>query len=154
MACGTLKANAPVWGLLSQEMNKPGRQVRREHVSAHVNVYGSELANWLAVEGMCSNPLWSKSVRQDLNSGSTVGLRGGSDSDAAEMIWEELGLRPMDSEELSGEAPGMPLIEGSCSESNCSENLRGGRGEWQCDSSFSNNSQFSTDVSDTQRRRT
>ena len=37
-------------------------------------------------------------VRQDSDSESTMGLQGGSDSDAAKMIYEELGLWPMDSE--------------------------------------------------------
>ena len=73
-----------------------------EHVPAHVNVYGNEVANGLAVEGMCSNPLWSKNIRQDSASESTVGLWGGSGLEVGELIWEELGLRPMDSEELIG----------------------------------------------------
>ena len=60
-----------------QEIHKPGRRVRWEHVPAHVNVYGNEVANGLAVEGMCSNPLWSQNVRQDSDSESTLGLQIG-----------------------------------------------------------------------------
>ena len=52
----------PVWELLLQEMNKPGKQVRWEHVPAHVNVYGNGVANGLAVEGMCFSLVWSKNV--------------------------------------------------------------------------------------------
>ena len=146
----------PVWELLSQEMNKPGRQVRWD-VPAHVNVNGNEVANGLAVEGMCSSPLGSRNVRQDLDSESKVGLRGGSVLDTAEVIWEELGLQPMDSEELTGEALGVTSTEGSrtdsgCSE-NCSENHEGWRGEGQCDGLSLDDGQCSTDVSDTQQRR-
>ena len=75
-----------VWELLLQAMNKPGRQVLWEHVLAHVNVYGNEVANGLAVEGMCSSPLWSTNVRLDSGSESAVGLRGGSDPHMAEII--------------------------------------------------------------------
>ena len=105
--------SVPVLELLLQEMHKPGRQVRWEHVPAHINVYGNEVANGLRVEGMCFNMLRSKNVKEDSDSESTLRLRGGWDSDAAVMKWEELGLRPMDSEELTGEASGMALKGGS-----------------------------------------
>ena len=68
----------PLWELLLQEMHKPGRQARWEHVPVPVNMCGNEVANHLAVEGMCSNQLWSTNVKQDSDSESTVGLRGGS----------------------------------------------------------------------------
>ena len=95
--------------LLSREMNKPGRQVRWGRVPAHMNVYGNEVANGLAMEGMCFNPLWSQNVRQHSESESTVGLQGGLGSNTEEMMWVELGLRPMHSEELIGEASGVTL---------------------------------------------
>ena len=41
------------------------------------------MANGLAMEGMCSSPLWSKQVQQhSSDSESTVGLRGGSGSES------------------------------------------------------------------------
>ena len=55
---GKLQVHVPVWEMLLQEMAKPGREVRWEHVPAHVNVQGNEVANGLAMEGMCSSPLW------------------------------------------------------------------------------------------------
>ena len=82
-----------------------------EHVPAHVNVYGNEVANGLAVEGMSSSPRWSTHVQLDLGSESKVGMRGGLDSDAVEMMWEELGLWPIDSEELTREASGVMVTE-------------------------------------------
>ena len=54
---GKLQLHVPVWEMLLQEMAKPGREVRWEHVPAHVNVQGNEVANGLAMEGMCSSPL-------------------------------------------------------------------------------------------------
>ena len=65
-------------------MAKPGREVRWEHVPAHVNVQGNVVANGLAMEGMFSSPLWSQQVTQQLSSGSesTVGLRGGAGSES------------------------------------------------------------------------
>ena len=76
---GKLQVHVPVWEMLLQEMAKPGREVRWEHFPAHVNVQGNEVANGLAMEGMCSSPLWSQHVTQQSSSGSesTVGLRGG-----------------------------------------------------------------------------
>ena len=68
-----------VWELLLHEMGKPCRQVRWEHVSAHVNVHGNEVANGLATEGMCSNPVWSQKRHHDqgFDTGFMVGRRGG-----------------------------------------------------------------------------
>ena len=60
------------------------------------------------MEGMCSSPLWSQQVTQQLSSGSesTVGLRGGSGSESEDTkaLWSSLGMVPMDSDELTGEA--------------------------------------------------
>ena len=52
---GKLQVHVPVWELLLQEMATPGREVRWEHVPAHVNVQGNEMANGLAMEGMCGH---------------------------------------------------------------------------------------------------
>ena len=81
---GKLQVHVPVWEMLLQEMATPGREVRWEHVPAHVNVQGNEVANGLAMEGMCSSPLWSQHVAPHSSSGSesTVGLKGGSGSDS------------------------------------------------------------------------
>ena len=57
-ASGALKVNVPVWELLLHEMSKPGRQVQWDHVPAHVNVHGNEVAHGLALEGMCCSPPW------------------------------------------------------------------------------------------------
>ena len=73
------------------------------------------------------------------------------------MIWEELDLRPMDSEELTGEASNMASTGGSHTDSsssgscpeNCSEKHEGWRGELRFDSLSSDTSPFSTDASDT-----
>ena len=46
-------------GVILHGMSKPRRQVRWELVPAQVNMYGNKVANGLAMEGMCSNPLWS-----------------------------------------------------------------------------------------------
>ena len=77
---GKPQVHVPVWEMLLQEMATPGREVRWEHVPAHVNVQGNGVVNGLAMEGMCSSPLWSQHVAPDSSSGSesTVGLRGGS----------------------------------------------------------------------------
>ena len=61
---GKLQVHVPVWEMLLREMAKPGREVRWEHVPAHVNMQGNEVANGLAMEGMCSSPLWSQHVAQ------------------------------------------------------------------------------------------
>ena len=66
---GKLQVHVPVWEMLLQEMAKPGREVRCEHVPAHVNVQGNDVANGLAIEGMCSSPLWSQQVTQQPSSG-------------------------------------------------------------------------------------
>ena len=81
---GKLQVHVPVWEMLLHEMAKPGREVRWEHVPAHVNVQGNEVANRLAMEGMRSSPLWSQQVPQQSSSGSesTMGLGGGSRSDS------------------------------------------------------------------------
>ena len=110
----------PVWEMLLHEMEKPGRDVRWEHVLAHVNVQGNDVANGLAMEGMCSNPLWSKQVPLDSSdSECTVGLRGGSGSDSEDtkMWWASLSLVPMVSDEMTGEASGelAPCGAQSCS---------------------------------------
>ena len=102
--------------MLLHEMEKPGRDVRWEHVPAHVNVHGNEVANGLAMEGMCSGPLWSKQVQQDSSDSEfTVGLRGGSgpESEDTKTLWASLGLVPMDSDEMTGEASGEPAPHGS-----------------------------------------
>ena len=106
----------PVWEMLLHEMEKPGRDVRWEHVPT----CGNEVANGLAMEGMCSSPLWSKQMLQDSSdSESTVGLRGGSGSKSEDTktLWVSLGLVPMDGDEITGEASGEPAPHGaeSCS---------------------------------------
>ena len=40
---GKLQVHVPVWEMLLREMAKPGREVRWEHVLAHVNVQGNEV---------------------------------------------------------------------------------------------------------------
>ena len=110
--------------MLLQEMAKLGREVRWEHVLVHVNVQGNEVANGLAMEGMCSSPLWSQQVPQQLSSGleSTVGLRGGSGSESGDTkaLWSSLGMVPMASDEMAGEASGEPAPHGTESCNSCS----------------------------------
>ena len=151
--------------MLLHEMEKPGRDVRWEHVPAHVNVQGNEVANGLAMVGMCSSPLWSKQVQQDSSdSESTVGLRGGSrsESEDTKMLWASLGMVPMDSDEMTGEASGKPAPHGkelcnSCSlgseESGVGYMQTGWRGEEMSQQTESESQSFSTDVSDTRRQR-
>ena len=55
-------AHVPVLEMLLQVVAKPGRAFRWEHVPAGVNVQGNEVANGLAMDGMCSSPLWSQQV--------------------------------------------------------------------------------------------
>ena len=121
---GKLQVHVPVWEMLLQEMAKPGKEVRWEHVPTHVNVQGNEVANGLAMEGMCSSPLWSQQVPQQLSSRSesTVGLRGGSGSESedTEALWSSLGMVPMDSDEMTGEASGEPAPHGPESCNLCS----------------------------------
>ena len=158
---GKLQVHVPVWEMLLHEMEKPGRDVRWEHVPAHVNVQGNEVANGLAMEGMCSNPLWSKQVPRDSpDSESIVGLRGGpgSESEDTKTPWASLGLVPMDSDEMTGEASGEPAPHGTESCSSCSEESRVGfmQTEWGGEMSQQTESDpqsFSTDVSDTRRQR-
>ena len=38
--CGKLQVQVPVWEMLLQEMAKPGREVRWEHVPTHVTARG------------------------------------------------------------------------------------------------------------------
>ena len=102
-----LQVHVPVWEMLLHEREKPCRDVRRGHVPAHVNVQRNEVANGLAMAGMCFSPLWSKQVQQDSSdSESTFGLRGGSvsESDDTKALWASLGMVPMDSDEMMGEA--------------------------------------------------
>ena len=107
----------PVWEMLLEEMAKPGIEVRWEHVPAHVNVHGNEVANGLAMEGMCSSPLWSRQVTQQLSSGSEsmVRLRGGSGSESEDTkaLRSSQGMVPMDSDEATGEASGEPTPRGT-----------------------------------------
>ena len=114
---GKLQVHVPVREMLLQEMAKPGREVRWEHVPAHVNVQGNEVANGLAMEGMCSSPLWSQQVTRQSSSGpeSTVGLSGGSGSESenTKALWSSLDMVPMDSAELTGEASGEPAPRGT-----------------------------------------
>ena len=160
---GKLQVHVPVWEMLLQEMATPGREVRWEHVPAHVNVQGNEMANGLAMEGMCSSPLWSQHVAPKSSSGSesTVGLRGGSgsESEGTRALWSSLGMVPMDSDELTGEASGEPAPRemGPYSSSNTeSEEMRTGhthQGVLSSALSAADTLSFSTDVSDTRRQR-
>ena len=160
---GKLQVHVPVWEMLLQEMATPGREVRWEHVPAHVNVQGNEIANGLAMEGMCSSPLWSQHVAPKSSSGSesTVGLRGGSgsESEGTRALWSSLGMVPMDSDELTGEASGEPAPRGMgpYSSSNTeSEEMRPGhthQGVLSSALSAADTLSFSTDVSDTRRKR-
>ena len=160
---GKLQVHVPVWEMLLQEMATPGREVRWEHVPAHVNVQGNEVANGLAMEGMCSSPLWSQHVAPKSSSGSesTVGLRGGSgsESEGTRALWSSLGMVPMDSDELTGEASGEPTPRemGPYSSSNTeSEEMRTGhthQGVLSSALSAADTLSFSTDVSDTRRQR-
>ena len=160
---GKLQVHVPVWEILLQEMATPGREVRWEHVPAHVNVQGNEMANGLAMEGMCSSPLWSQHVAPKSSSGSesTVGLRGGSGSasEGTRALWSSLGMVPMDSDELTGEASGEPAPRGMgpYSSSNTeSEEMRPGhthQGVLSSALSAADTLSFSTDVSDTRRQR-
>ena len=149
--------------MLLQEMATPGREVRWEHVPAHVNVQGNEVANGLEMEGMCSSPLWSQHVAPHSSSGSesTVGLRGGSGSDSEDTkaLWSSLGMVPMDSDELTGEASGEPAPRGMgpyTSSSSESEDIRTGhthQGELLNELSAADTLFFSIEVSDTRRQR-
>ena len=160
---GKLQVHVPVWEMLLREMAKLGREVKWEHVPAHVNVQGNEVVNGLAMEGMCSSPLWSQHVTQQSSSGSesTVGLRGGSGSESEDTkaLWSSLGMVPMDSDELIGEASGEPAPRGmeSCnSSSSVSKDVGAGHkqmGGLLEELSAAETLSFSTDVSDTRRRR-
>ena len=124
---------------------------------------GNEVANGLAREGMCSSPLWSQHVTQPSSSGSesTVGLRGGSGSESEDTkaLWSSLGMVPMDSDELTGEASGEPAPRGieSCNSSSSSSEGIGARHTQMRgllnEPSAAEILSFSTDVSDTRRQR-
>ena len=158
---GKLRVHVPVWEMLLHEMEKPGRDVRWEHVPAHVNVHGNEVANELAMEGMCSSPLCSKQVPRDSSDlESTVGLRGGSGSESEDTktLWASLGLVPMDSDEMTREVSGEPAPQGAESCSSCSEESGVGfmQTEWGGEMSQQTESEsqaFSTGVSGTRRQR-
>ena len=160
---GKLQVHVPVWEILLQEMATPGQEVRWEHVPAHVNVQGNEMANGLAMEGMCSSPLWSQHAAPTSSSGSdsTVGLRGGSgsESEGTRALWSSLGMVPMDSDELTGEASGEPApreMGPYSSSSTESEEMRTGhtnQGVLSSALSAADTLSFSTDVSDTRRQR-
>ena len=155
--------HVPVWEILLWEMATPGPEVRWEHVPAHVNVQGNEMANGLAMEGMCSSPLWSQHAARTSSSGSdsTVGLRGGSGSksEGTRAFWSSLGMIPMDSDELTGEASGEPApreMGPYSSSSTESEEMRTGhinQGVLSSALSAADTLSFSTDVSDTRRQR-
>ena len=160
---GKLQVHVPVWEILLRELATPGREVRWEHVPAHVNVLGNEMANGLAMEGMCSSPLWSQHAAPTSSSGSdsTVGLRGGSgsESEGTRALWSSLGMVPMDSDELTGEASGEPApreMGPYSSSSTESEEMRTGhtnQGVLSSALSAADTLSFSTDVSDTRRQR-
>ena len=90
-----------------------------------------------------------------------VGLRGGSrsESDDTKALWSSLGMVPMDSDELTGEASGEPAPRGmkSCnSSSSGSEDIGAGHkqmGGLLDELSATETLSFSTDVSDTRRQR-
>ena len=143
-------------------MAKQGREARWEHVSAHVSVQGNEVANGLAMEGMCSSPLWSRQVTQQSSSGSKsmVGWRGGSGSESEDTkaLWSTLGMVFMDSDELTWEASGELAPRGTESCNSCSsgsEEIGAGymqMGGWGEAMSEAESLSFSTDVSDTRRQ--
>ena len=123
---------------------------------------GNEVANGLAMEGMCSSPLWSQQVTQQSSCGSesTVGLRGGSGSESEDTkaLWSSLGMVPMDSDELTGEASGEPAPRGtaSCDSYSSSSGEMGAgymcMGECVEEMSAAETLSFSTDVSDTRQQ--
>ena len=160
---GKLQVHVPVSEMLLQEMAKPRREVRWEHVPAHVNVQRNEVANGLAMKGMCWSPLWCQQVTQQPSSGSesTVGLRGcsGSESEDTKALWSSPGMVPMDSDELTGQASGEPAPRGMASCSSCSWGSQEiGAGYTYMGGSVeemfaAETLSFSTDVSDTRRQR-
>ena len=155
--------------MLLQEIATPGREVRWEHVPAHVNVQGNEVANGLTMEGMCSSLLWSQHVATHSSSGleSTIGLRGGSGSDSEDTkaLWSSLGMVPIDSDQLTREASGEPAPRGMrphTSSSSESEDIRTRhthQGEMLNELSAADilsaadTLSFSTEMSDTKRQR-
>ena len=162
---GKLQVHVPVSETVLQEIAKLGREVTWEDVAAHVNVQGNEVANGLAMEGMCSRPLWSQQVPQQLSSGleSTVGLRGarGSESENTKTLGSSLGMVPMDSDEITGEASMEPAPNGTQSCNSCSsdsEETGAGYTQTGClDEEMSPQIEsewqsLSTDVSDTRRQ--
>ena len=89
------------------------------------------------------------------------GLRGGSGSDSEDTkaLWSSLGMVPMDSDELTGEASGEPAPRGMgpyTSSSSESEDIRTGhthQGELLNEMFAADTLSFSTEVSDTGRQR-
>ena len=162
---GTIHAHVPVWEILLPEMEEPGRGITWEHVPAHVNVEGTAVANGLALEGRCSSPLWSWRPQQSAtDSESTVGLARATESasEVESRLWESLGLVPMDSDELTGEASG-PGVTKEGGESHGSGSTNDGvegsmiRGDWEGlgerdGISLSETESFSTDVSESTRK--
>ena len=121
------------------------------------------MANGLAMKGMCSSPLWSQHVAPNSSSGSesTVGFRGGSgsESEGTRALWSSLGMVPMDSDELTGEASGEPApreMGPYSSSSTESEEMRTGhthQGVLSSALSAADTLSFGTDVTDTRRQR-
>ena len=115
------------------------------------------------MEGMCLSPLWSQHVVQHSSSGSesTIGLRGrsGSESEDTKALWSSLGMVPMDSDELTGEASGEPAPRGmgpNTSSGSDSEDISTGhthQGGLLDALSATETLSFSTDVSDTRLQR-
>ena len=72
----------------------------------------------------CAPAHWGPNRSQQLSSGSesTVGLRGGSGSESEDTkaVWSSLGMVPMDSDELTGEASGEPTPHETESCKSCS----------------------------------
>ena len=91
-----------------------------------------------------------------------MGLRGGSGSELEDTkaLWSSLGMVPMDSDEMTGEASGEPAPHGTESCNSCSSDSEetgagytqmGWWGEEMSQQTESESQSFSTDVSDTKR---
>ena len=89
-----------------------------------------------------------------------MGLRGGSGSESEETkaLWASLGMVPMDSDEMTGEASGEPAPQRTEPCNSCSSGIEetgagytqmGWRGEEMSEQTESESQSFSTDVSDT-----
>ena len=59
MSAGKLKVNMEVWENMLREIEKPGREIRWEHVPRNIEVEWNEGANSLAMEGTRTNPSWA-----------------------------------------------------------------------------------------------